>query len=77
MLVTGMVLTAPLRTLVQVHALQVALNKHGYQCGDDDTVWWQFGMDTQSSLLTFQVMIGNTSGKQSTSKGCNPVVNWH
>ena len=43
-----------------MHALQVALNKHGYNCGDDDAVWWQFGMDTQSSLLTFQVVTGYT-----------------
>lgn len=39
----------------QVHHLQVALNEHGYYCGEDETVWWQFGMDTYSSLLTFQV----------------------
>lgn len=39
----------------QVHHLQVVLNQHGYYCGEDETVWWQFGMDTNSSLLTFQV----------------------
>lgn len=39
----------------QVHGLQVALNNCGYYCGEDDTVWWQFGGDTYSSLLTFQV----------------------
>jgi hypothetical protein len=40
---------------LQVHGLQVALNNKGYYCGEDDCVWWQFGMDTFSSLLTFQV----------------------
>ena len=39
----------------QVHHLQVVLNQHGYYCGEDETVWWQFGSDTYSSLLTFQV----------------------
>ena len=39
----------------QVHHLQVALEQHGYYCGEDETVWWQFGSDTYSSLLTFQV----------------------
>ena len=43
------------RSAPQVHHLQVALNEHGYYCGEDETVWWQFGMDTYSSLLTFQV----------------------
>ncbi len=43
------------RCAPQVHHLQVALNEHGYYCGEDETVWWQFGMDTYSSLLTFQV----------------------
>ncbi len=41
--------------IVQVHGLQVALNNKGYYCGEDDSVWWQFGMDTYSSLITFQV----------------------
>ena len=39
----------------QVHALQALLNTKGFHCGEDDTVWWQFGMDTYSSLLTYQV----------------------
>ena len=46
---------APDLCVLQVHHLQVALNEHGYYCGEDETVWWQFGMDTYSSLLTFQV----------------------
>ena len=45
------------RCVPQVHHLQVALNEHGYYCGEDETVWWQFGMDTYSSLLTFQVAL--------------------
>ena len=43
----------------QVHHLQVLLNQHGYYCGEEETVWWQFGMDTYSSLLTFQVSISH------------------
>lgn len=42
---------------VQVHALQASLHRKGYYCGEDDAVWWQFGMDTQSSLTTFQVQV--------------------
>lgn len=38
----------------EVHGLQVALNNKGYYCGEDDSVWWQFGMDTYNSLITFQ-----------------------
>ncbi|BDA48780.1 probable protein disulfide isomerase pTAC5, chloroplastic at N-terminal half [Coccomyxa sp. Obi] len=38
----------------EVHGLQVALNNKGYYCGEDDSAWWQFGMDTYSSLITFQ-----------------------
>lgn len=45
----------------QVHALQALLNDKGYHCGEDDTVWWQFGMDTYSSLLTYQVCTPDTS----------------
>ncbi|CAL5223600.1 g6139 [Coccomyxa viridis] len=41
-----------------VHHLQVVLNQHGYYCGEDETVWWQFGSDTYSSLLTFQACKG-------------------
>ncbi|EIE27431.1 hypothetical protein COCSUDRAFT_45859 [Coccomyxa subellipsoidea C-169] len=42
----------------EVHGLQIALNNKGYYCGEDDCVWWQFGMDTYSSLLTFQACNG-------------------
>ncbi len=45
----------------QVHGLQIALNNKGYYCGEDDCVWWQFGMDTYSSLLTFQVRDVNSA----------------
>ena len=34
----------------------MALNTAGFYCGEDDTEWWQFGSDTQSSLLTYQVL---------------------
>ena len=37
-----------------VHELQVALNRAGFHCGDDDEQWWQFGDATYSALLTFQ-----------------------
>lgn len=41
-----------------VHELQVALNKHGFHCGDDDEQWWQFGDPTHSALATFQACSG-------------------
>ncbi|KAF6259771.1 hypothetical protein COO60DRAFT_1700641 [Scenedesmus sp. NREL 46B-D3] len=38
----------------EVHALQVALGRQGYHCGDDEMRWWQFGSSTLDALKTFQ-----------------------
>ena len=42
----------------QVHALQVALDRAGMSCGEDDEQWWQFGDSTHSALVTFQACEG-------------------
>ena len=42
----------------QVHALQVALDRAGMSCGEDDEQWWQFGDGTHSALVTFQACEG-------------------
>ena len=41
-----------------VHELHVALNKHGFHCGEDDEQWWQFGDATHAALATFQACAG-------------------
>ena len=41
-----------------VHALQVALDRAGMHCGDEDEQWWQFGDSTHSALVTFQACSG-------------------
>lgn len=35
--------------------LQCALERAGCYCGEDEMMWWQFGMATESALRTFQV----------------------
>ncbi|WIA44064.1 hypothetical protein OEZ86_010425 [Tetradesmus obliquus] len=42
----------------EVHALQVALGRQGYHCGDDEMRWWQFGSSTLDALKTFQACNG-------------------
>ncbi len=39
----------------EVHALQVALQRHGFFCGDDDMRWWMFGEPTMNALRIYQV----------------------
>ncbi|CAD7697774.1 unnamed protein product [Ostreobium quekettii] len=41
-----------------VHSLHVALQNHGYACGEDDTRWWQYGAATANSVRTFQACNG-------------------
>ena len=41
-----------------VHALQVALDRAGMSCGEEDEQWWQFGDSTQAALTTFQACGG-------------------
>ncbi|WIA23572.1 hypothetical protein OEZ85_000291 [Tetradesmus obliquus] len=42
----------------EVHALQVALGRQGYHCGDDEMRWWQFGSSTLDALKTYQACNG-------------------
>jgi hypothetical protein len=39
----------------EVHALHVALGRHGFFCGDDDMQWWMFGEATMNALRAYQV----------------------
>jgi len=39
----------------EVHAMQVALGRHGFHCGDDDMTWWMFGESTMNALRIYQV----------------------
>lgn len=41
-----------------VHALHVLLDEAGYNPGDDDVTWWQFGDTTVGALKTFQACSG-------------------
>lgn len=45
----------PARVLDSPRCPQVALQREGYFCGEDDMAWWQFGDDTANALKTFQV----------------------
>lgn len=42
----------------EVHVMQVALQKQGFYCGEDDMQWWQFGDTTAAALKTFQASSG-------------------
>lgn len=42
----------------EVHALHVALSRHGFYCGDDDMQWWMFGDSTMMALRTYQASAG-------------------
>jgi peptidoglycan hydrolase-like protein with peptidoglycan-binding domain len=42
----------------EVHWLQCALERAGCYCGEDEMMWWQFGMATESALRTFQGING-------------------
>jgi hypothetical protein len=46
----------------EVHALQIALGRRGFFCGDDDCRWWMFGEPTMNALRTFQVGGGGGVG---------------
>lgn len=41
-----------------VHHLQVALRRKGFDCHNDDLLWWQYSDSTQSAVQYFQVSYG-------------------
>jgi hypothetical protein len=45
-----------------VMQLQCALEIVGCHCGEDDMMWWQFGMATEAALRTFQVCGRHVTG---------------
>lgn len=42
----------------EVHALQVALGREGYHCGDEEMQWWMFEDNTALALRMFQAAQG-------------------